>query len=359
VAVFLLLALAAVAGAIGIGGIWANQQLLDTGAWVSSTDRMLRSPEIRHRVSTFLTEELTAQAREEIGGTGFELSGAEEARLREGVTATTERALSTPRVRKIWHRANREAHRSLLRILDGGASSDSGDAVVLDLNPAVRVIAAEISYGGLRLGTPPASFGRIDVFEESELRTAQDVVGTIRHLPLIAGVVVALLFGLALAGAGSARRGFAAIGLSLVTMGALALIARVIAGHRIVDALVGGGRLRAVGFDAWEIATSTVVTLSTAAIALGALIALAAVLLGDSAPALALRRGLGTVLESPAGRLGGALAVALVFVVLVVWTPIAAFGQPLGVLLFALVIGTGTVLLGRLTLAERTFMPLP
>jgi hypothetical protein len=236
---------------------------------------MLHSDEIRHRVSAFLSDELVSQAQGEVAGAGVELSSAEEARLRRGVAATTDHALSTPRIARIWRRANRAAHRSLLRILNEDAGSN-GDAVELDLNPAVRLIAAEISFGGLRLGAPPPSLGRIVVFDESQLQTTQSFVRWVRHLPLIAGLVVLVLFGLALLAAASLPRGLLAIGLSLAAAGALALIARVIAGHQIADALVGEDGLRAVGYDAWEIVTSTAFTLAVVTIVAGALIALVA-----------------------------------------------------------------------------------
>jgi hypothetical protein len=285
--------IATLTGVIGIGGIWANRQLLDTGSWVSTSDRMLHNQEIRHRVAQFLTEELVAHVRDQVQSAGSELSGAEEAQLEARVPELTERALATHRIETVWRRANRFAHESLLRILNEESARRGGQRVVLNLDPALRYLASELKYGELQASAPPPGAGRIEVVRESELETAQTVVGVIRHVPLIAAVILVVLYALALLLASRLWRGFAGIGLSLLTIGALTLIVRSIAGKQIIDALVEDRSVRGAADAAWGVATSTVVTWSVWAIVIGAVVALIAWLLGDSGPALALRRNLG------------------------------------------------------------------
>jgi hypothetical protein len=284
--------IATLVGVVGIGGIWANRQLLDTGSWVSTSDRMLHNQEIRHRVAKFLAAELVAHVRDQVQSAGSELSGEEEGQLEAQVPALAERALATHRIDVIWRQANRVAHESLLGILNEEPGS-AGQKVVLNLDPALRYLAGELKYGELQASAPPPGAGRIEVVREGELETAQTVVGVIRNVPLIAALVLVVLYALTLALASRLWRGFAGIGLSLIAIGALALIVRSIAGNQIVDALVGDRSVRAAADAAWGVATSTVVTWSVWAIVIGAVVALIAWLLGDSGPALALRRNLG------------------------------------------------------------------
>jgi hypothetical protein len=278
--VFAILAVATLVGVVGIGSIWANRQLLDTGSWVSTSDRMLHNDEVRHRVSRFLAEELTAVVDDQVGEAGGELSANEAALLEARSAGLARRALASRRIEAVWRQANRVAHESLLRILNEEEAPAGEGRVVLDLDPALRYLAGELSYGELQAGPPPPGAGRIEVVRESQLGTAQTVVGAIRHLPLIAIVAVLVLFGLALALASSLWRGFAGVGVSLVLIGALALIVRTIAGNQIVDALIEGRSVRAAADAAWGVATSTVVTLSIWSMVIGGVLTVAACLLG-------------------------------------------------------------------------------
>lgn len=274
--VFVILAIAAVVGAVAIGGVWANRQLLDTGRWVSTGDRMLHNDQIRHRVAEFLTEEVVSAVRGQVGEAGGRLSATQESQLETRIPPLAEAVLASPPVEASWRHANRIAHKALLRILD----DKGGRVVVLDLDPVLRDLAREVHYGSLQASPPAPGTGRIVIVRGGELETARKAVSAIRHVPLIATLVLLVLYGLALLGAGPLRYGFAAIGASLVATGLLALFARSIAGDRIVDALVEGPSVHDAADAAWGVATSTVSTLSTLAIVFGAALAAVSLLAG-------------------------------------------------------------------------------
>ncbi len=353
--VSLLLVLAALVGAVAIGGIWANQQLLDTGNWVSTSGRMLHSAEVRQRISKFLAEELLDETEAQLGAAGEE-GLAEELlpRLRRQAPQLAAEALRSPQFRRIWLEANRIGHRALVRVLDEEGTAKEDGRVVIDLTPALRDLADELGEGPLaqlaggRLGSfvqPGAA--RIEVLEARELERAQDVVRVIRQVPVPATIAFCVLVGLALL-LGRARPGptLAGIGLSLAAAGGLALLARALAGEGIVDELLHGEADREAAEAAWRIGTSTIVDLSAAAIGLGALLVLWGVLLGESGLARGARRALAPLVATPLGRVWMAAVVALVFVALLVWSPIAALEDPLGVVLFALVFGGGALAVG-------------
>jgi hypothetical protein len=241
---------------------------------------MLHNDEVRARVSRFLAEELTATVHDQVGAAGSALSARQSALLEARSAQLAHRALASRRIEAVWRGANRVAHVSLLRILDEEGTPAGDGRVVIDLDPALRYLASELSYGELQASPPPPGAGRIVVVRERELGTAQTVVGAIRHVPLIAILVLLALFGLALALASSLWRGCAGIGLSLILIGAFALIVRAIAGNQIVDALTTDHSVRAAGDAAWGVATSTVVTLSIWSMVLGGILAVLALLVG-------------------------------------------------------------------------------
>jgi hypothetical protein len=362
-AVAVVLVAAALAGAVAIGAIWANRQLLDTGSWVSVSGRMLESREVRHRVAVFLGEELVAETESQLGAAGQDEVAAEVVpRLRQRGTQLAEGAMRTPQFRAVWLQANRIGHRALLRVLDEeDARREGGGRVVIDLTPALRELAesigddepfASLGVGNLGSLVEPGA-ARVEVLEAEELEGAQDVVRTIRDLPGPATIATLALLAIAvLLGRARLRRTLLGVGLSLAAAGAIALLARAIAGHEIVDRLLTRGADREAAEAAWRIATSTIVDLSTAAIGIGALIVLRSLLTGASAPAVGLRQALAPLLRTPLARLWTLLAAILLFLVLLVWSPIAAFGHPLGVALFAAVFGAGALALARKTIVE-------
>jgi hypothetical protein len=365
-AVAVLLVLAALVGALAIGSIWANRQLLDTGSWVSVSGRMLESRKVRHRLAAFLADELVAEAEAQLSAVGRDEVAAEVLpRLRRQGPRLAERAMHTPQFRAVWLRANRTAHRELLRVLDEeGVSGDGG--VVIDLTPALRELADSLSGTDLAESIGTGELGslvepgaaRIEVLEAEELEQAQDAVGAIRSLPVPATIAFVVLLALALLlGRARLHRTILGVGLSLAAAGVLALLARAIAGHEIVDELLSGAADREAAEAAWRIATSTVVDLAAAAIGLGGLIALWAALAGESRFAIGFRQALAPLLRTPLARLWMLLLAILAFLALMIWSPIAAFEHPLGVALFAAVFGAGAVALARLTIVESELAP--
>jgi hypothetical protein len=283
VAIGVVLVLAVVVGVIAITSIWANQQLLDTGSWVSVSNRLLKNSEVRHRVATFLGEELVADTEAQLlaagqGETAERVMGP----LRAQSTSLAEEVMKTKRFRVVWREANRAGHRALLRVLDekGGAG---GEAVVVDLTPALRQLAGalgedslarELGAANLAAQVEPGA-ARIKVLEGEELNQAQDVVRVVRHLTLPAVIALILLYGFALLlGRRRLPRTLLAVGVAFIATGLLALLARSLAGHQIVDRLLGGEADREAADAAWGIATSKVSDLATVAIGAGVIVVL-------------------------------------------------------------------------------------
>lgn len=284
VAVVVLLVLAVLAGTVAIASIWANQQLLSTGSWVSLSDKMLESRDVRHRVAEFLGEELVGDTEAQLDAAGQE--GVAEAvvpRLRAEQTQLAERVMGTRQFKAIWRRANRAGHQALMRVLDEEGNAAEEGAVVVNLTPALRQLAGVLEEEGLAeelgvselAGLVEPGAARIEVLEAEELKRAQDVVRVIRHLTLPAVIVTLALYAFVLIlGRRRLSRTLIGVGLAFAATGGLALLARALAGHEVVDRLISGDRDREAAEAAWRIATSKIADLAGIAIGLGAVVVL-------------------------------------------------------------------------------------
>jgi hypothetical protein len=274
--------LATLAGTVAIASIWANQQLLSTGSWVSVSGRLLENKDVRRRVAEFLGEELTAGTEAQLDAVGQEGAAAlVGAQLRARQTELAEGVMKTKQFKAVWTNANRVGHRALLRVLDEEAGA--GEAVVINLTPALRQLAVMLEEEGLaeELGVADlAGFvepgaARIKVLEARELNDAQDAVRVVRHLTAPAIIVALALYGVALfLGRRRLSRTFLGIGLAFAATGALALLLRAVAGHQIIDNLISGNADREAADAAWRIATSKIADLAGIAIGLGAVVVL-------------------------------------------------------------------------------------
>jgi hypothetical protein len=282
VAVLVALVLAVLAGVVAIASIWANQQLLSTGSWVSVSGRMLGNKDVRHRVAEFLGEELVADTEAQLDAAGQEAVAAEVVpRLRAEQTQLAERMMRTKQFGVIWKQANRSGHRALLRVLDEEGGGD--EAVVVNLTPALRRLAGVLESEGPAeelgvadlAGLVEPGAARIKVLEARELNQAQDVVRVVRHLTAPAVIATLALYLLALLlGRRRPSRTFLGLGLALAATGGLALLARSLAGNEVVDQLVAGSADRDAAEAAWRIATSKIADLAGLAIGLGAVVVL-------------------------------------------------------------------------------------
>lgn len=278
---FVALALAVIAGVVAIFALWANGQLLDTGSWTAVSGALLKNKEVRHRVATYLGEELVGETEAQLQAAGQE-EVAERVlpALRADQTQLAERVMKTPRFARIWEQANRSGHKALLRVLDEEGDAGERGAVYVDLTPALRQIADELEsegfaedFGitGLSSQVEPGS-ARIKVLEAQELNQAQDAVRVVRGLTLPALLATFGLYALVLVlGWWQLGRTFVAIGIALVVTGALALLLRTLAGNRVVDQLLSHPADRDAADAAWGIATTTIQHLAIGCIVAGGL----------------------------------------------------------------------------------------
>jgi hypothetical protein len=354
-----LIGLATLLAVFAIFSIWANRQALNTDNWVNTSGKLLQNEDVRGQLSNYLADQLFANVNVQAELEAAlppklePLAGPAAGGLHQLAPQIAEKALENPHVQELWGEANRAAHLTLLKILDGEGStvSTGGGEVKLDLSSLVAQIGGQLGVGSALASKIPAGAGQITILKSDQLSTAQSIAQAIRDLPIVLTLLALLLYGLAIYLAGPRRRrALRSAGFGFIVAGVVALIARGLAGGSVVDALAANEAVKPAAEAVWSIGTSLLVTVASSAIAFGILIVIGAWLAGPTRPATALRREASPYMRE---QQGATYAVAgVVWLALIAWAPIAAFHKPIGILLFALLFALGTELLRRQTLRE-------
>jgi hypothetical protein len=354
-----LVGLASVLAFLALQAIWLDRQLLDTDHWATSSSRLLEQPAVRDQAAAYLTDELYARVdvEEEIRAALPEraqiLAAPAAGLLRDRVEFRARKMLERPDVQALWEDANRAAHAMLMRVLDGGGTvvSTEDGTVVLDLKALLAELQAQAGIGGRAGGALPASAARITVLQSDQLATAQDVAKAIDGLPILLTGLSLALFGAALLLAPARRRRTVrGYGLGLLFAGAAAIAATAWAGDLIADSLSDTAATRPVVDAVWDVYDSLLVQAATAAIGYGAVLVLGAWLAGPTGWAVDLRRALAPYLAQPALAYG--VFAALLFIVIVWWSPTPATRNPVTALLLAVLFAAGFEGLRRKTAGE-------
>jgi hypothetical protein len=380
---FLITTLFVLATIIGIGAVhavWINRQALNTDNWTATSSRLLADKQIQTAVAAYTVNQLfnsgvpQAQLKAALPTRLQPLAGPISAGLEQIAGQAAPRFLATPQVQAAWRAANRVAHRTLLRIINGGGSraSTRGGVVTLNLHAIVSQLAASLGIqqqvaaaaaslkahpgavksGAAQLGVtlPPAS-GQLVIMRSNQLRTVQDIASAIKGAALILPVLAFVLFALAIwLSRGRRRVALRRTGWCFVGIGLVALLDRRLAGNEIVNALVKNPDNRPPAHQAWEIATTLLYDIAVAMVAYGLVLVVAAWLAGHTRPATALRRSLApTLRKHPAAVYAAAYFVLLL---LILWGPTPATRQLPYILGFIVLIALGIDALRRQTARE-------
>lgn len=354
-----LLVLATLITFLAIFSIWVNRQALNTDNWVNTSDRLLQNEEVKSQLSNYLADQLFASVdiQTELEKTFpprlAPLAGPVAGALNQLAPQVAERALETSQAESLWSAANRGAHETLLKILndEGSVVSTSGGEVTLDLKSLVSESGGQLGVAGKLASKVPPDAGQLTILESDQLSAAQDISKLVRRLPIVLTLLAVFLYGLAIYLAGPRRRqALRSVGFGFVVAGVLSLLLRGIAGNTVVDALAGNESVKPAVEAVWSIGTALLTTVAVSAITFGILLVIAAWLAGPTRIATALRREAAPYLRERRGTTYA--VVAFVFLVLVLWAPVAAFEKPLGLLLLAILMVLGTEVLRRQAEAE-------
>ena len=354
-----LVVLAALLAFLALHAIWLDRQLLNTDNWTASSSELLEKPAVRNQAAAFLTDELyqrvdiEAAIRDALPPRAQVLAGPAAGLLRDRVELRAQQMLQQPKVQALWEDANRAAHEMLMRVLNGGgtAVSTENGTVVLNLKVLLEQLEAQIGLGGRVAAALPADAAQITVLKSDQLATAQDAAKLIDGLPIVLTALSLALFGLALLLAPDVRRHTVrGYGIGLVAAGAAAIATIAWAGNYVVGSLSDTAATEPVVRAVWDVYDTLLIQASTAAIGYGAVLVIGAWLAGPTAWAVGLRRALAPYLAQPALAYGA--FAALMFIVVVWWSPTPATRNPVLALLLVALLALGFEALRRRTRGE-------
>jgi hypothetical protein len=351
-----LIVIASLLAFLAIFALWANRQLLNTDNWAETSSELLENDDIRTQVAQFIVTQVysnvdvqaeleRAFAQVARPATASALAGPAASGLQTFAEQRLDNLLARPLPQQAWEQANRRAQARLLDIVEGGGDvvSTTGGDVTLDLRALLGRTQSNLGVGGRVEQRLPEQATQIVILRSSQLELAQDVVKLLKALPIVLLVLAVGLFALGVYLARDRRReALRACGIGILFAGAAALVARLLAGNAVVDALATTESVRPAAEAAWSIGTSLLVQAATAAIIYGAVIVAGTWLAGPTAWAVGARRNLAPYLREPRIAWG---AFGLVVLLLVAWGPTPAFRQPILAL----------VLIGLLALGLEAF----
>jgi hypothetical protein len=339
-------------------GVWVNRQILDTDNWVDTTDELLAEPEIQAAVATYVVDELYANVDvsdaladrlpDDLQGLAGPLSAA----LRSPATSAVERLLATGPVQATWSEANRAAHELLVKALedDGEFVSTAGGTVTLDLGTVVVALGQDLGVPQSLLDRIPDDAGQIELVQSDDLALAQVAVASVRWAGLVFGVAAILLYAAAVwLSVGLRRRTLRNVGWAVTTVGLLVAAARRVSGNFVVD-MVPRSDQRPAARAAYAIASDMLRQVAMVVVVWGLVLVVGCVVAGPTRPAVWVRSKAAVVLNRSGQEV--AIVTAVVYLVLVLWAPVAALQAWLSVIGLAVVVGVGIFLLRRRTLVE-------
>lgn len=333
-------------------------QALDTGTVENTAGDLIADDAIRNQVAATLVDQLftnvdvEAALSERLPADQKGLAGPIAGAVRIGAEPAAQRLLERPRIQELWVRSITQAHRSLVRVLEGdtGALETEGGNVVLNLRPLIVQFGDRIAIVGKidqRLG-PNA--GRITIMKADNLETAQDLTQLLKVLGTWLWLVPIALWALALWLARGRRRTILRmIGISSIVAGLLVLVVRRLAGSTVVDSLSPSESVKVAAGNAWDILTASLRDGGLTLLGLGVIMLVAVWLVGPSTSGTASRRWLAPYIARAEIAFGAAAALLLL---LVWWGPTIQTQRWQLVLAAAVVLALGVELLRRETRAE-------
>jgi hypothetical protein len=372
-----LLAVAVVTGFISVMAIWLNRQALNTTNWTNTSTKLLKDDKIRVALSDYLVNQLftnvdvAGELRSVLPPQAQPLAGPVAGGLRELALRSAPELLDRPRVQDAWEQANRTAHKQLIALLNGGGdklATTNGD-VTLNLRGIVDQLAATLGISNqvnaarsqvqgatgqaaaqkLGIQLPPDT-GRLVLMHSDSIKTAQDTAKAVKGLAIVATTITFLLWIISVAIAPGMRRVvLRRIGWSFIGIGIAVLLLRRIGGHT-VSGLAQVESARSAVLQAWLVGSSLLYTIAITVVIYGILVVVAAWLSGQTRSASSVRWALApTMRENPAIPY---IALVVVYLLVLVWSPAPAFRHVLSALLIFGVLVLGMEVLRRQCIRE-------
>src|SRR4029077_14210678 len=201
-----LIVLGCVLGPVAVLGVWAGNEVSDTGRWVATVEPLIHDPAIQNVLTDKITAQITAQlnltgtidqASTQLDSQGLprissllKTFGPQIASAVTGFIHTAvHRVVASPAVARIWVQVNTVAHQQVVKVLSGqgnSAISTSNGQVVLNLGPFIAAAKQDLIARGFTLASniPPVS-PTVALFQAGDLDKAQAGYRLVKALKIV------------------------------------------------------------------------------------------------------------------------------------------------------------------------------
>ena len=383
-----LIVLGCVIAPVAVLGVWAGNEVSNTGRWVATVEPLIHDPAIQNVLTDKITKEITSQLNltSVINQASTQLNSKGLTRISSLLTtfgpqitsavngfiqSTVHTVITSQAVANIWVQVNTIAHQAIVKVLSGqggGALSlTSNGEIVLNLGPIVAQVKQDLLAHGFSLASNiPAVSPTLALFQAKDLGKAQAGYRLITTLKIVLPILVLVLLGAGVWVARGRRRALVGAGLGLAASMLVLAIGLLIARSIYLSSVPSSVLPADAAAAAFDAMVHFIKEGLRAVLALGLVVAIGAYFTGPSRAAIATRSGIKSGIEwirhygerrgvstGPVGewtylhrnilRIG---AVALFAIILVFW------GEPTALLVIVLVILL-LVVLGLIELIGR------
>jgi hypothetical protein len=340
--------------------VWANRQALDTDNWTDTSSALLEDDDIRTAVGLFIIDRLyQSDAVEErlaevLPPQLVQLAKPAAQGLKQVAQRNAGRVLGTNAALSAWETANRAAHQTLIRLVEGDVAS--GD-VSLDLGTLFEQMATATGLPEDAVAKLPPNVTSLQVASGDNLEAAQDALDLFKTISWVLLVLTLAAFGAAIWLSSERRSTILRVGGCIIFAGIALLAVRRLGGSLVTDALADAPNAHAVADDVWGIATSLLADISWGSILFGFLLMTGAWLAGQGRRATAVRRSSAYALRERPGAVRAGLGVAILL--LIIWGPVPWTQRWWGIIIFTALAFAWLEWMRRHTLEEFPDQPAP
>jgi hypothetical protein len=335
---------------------YVRWQALDSDTFHTTAKQLIADDTVRDQIAVTLVDRLYTNANvtqaleQRLPPDQKALAGPLAAASRVLADRLAPELLARPRVQALWVAALAESQRRLILLLDDKSTAvqeDNGD-VVLNLQGIIDQLSQQIAILG-NVQLPPDS-GKIVLMKADQLQTAQDLTGALKTVGTWFWIIPVLLAiaGIALA-RGRRRIELRAVAIAAIVVGLLILVARSVGGGYVVDALVNTESVKPAANQTWSILTALLVDTGWVLIGIGVVALFGVWVAGETSSGRAARRMFAPVLGNRAWAFG---TVAVLFLLLLWWQPVAQLSRWPQVLAMAIVLAICVEALYRITVRD-------
>jgi hypothetical protein len=249
----ILIVLGCVLAPIAVVGVWAGNQITDTGRYVATVQPLIDDPAIQNVLTDRITNEIVNQLN--INGTVDQAAAQLQSRgltrisslldnfgpqITSAVTgfihSTVHTVISSQAMANAWVQVNTIAHQAVVKLLSGqgnGTLTNTNGQITLNLAPLIAVVKQALVERGFSLASNiPIVNATVPLFQAKDLGKAQAGYRLVSDLKIVLPILALVLLAAGVFTARGRRRALIVVGLgvaaSMVVLAIGLLIARTI-----------------------------------------------------------------------------------------------------------------------------------